>query len=229
MENPAAAPLSDLIAAAEALGPSTVAWLKSPAAAARLTEVAFPPEMDALDRVLLLLWPSLVEASPLREEFAAWLLRELRSHPLAGVRDLGPVTDEEDVTTSVLGDFYARLNRVEFRGRRPLFALLGRRLGWKRDSKYRWRNAGRRQEGRRQDLSSGAADQLAARTLPRTDILDAREFLDRLTDKDRLLLERFAQGWTSAEVGREVGLEAGTARKRLQRLRRRFEAWRRDA
>ena len=56
-------------------------------------------------------------------------------------------------------------------------------------------------------------------------LIELKEFIDSLDSKDRAIIYLKSQGYTSEEIGRELGLTKRRINQRLQRIIKLLEDW----
>jgi DNA-directed RNA polymerase specialized sigma24 family protein len=56
-------------------------------------------------------------------------------------------------------------------------------------------------------------------------LVELKEFLDSLDSKDKVIIYLKSQGYTSEEIGRELGLTKRRINQRLQRIIKLLEDW----
>ncbi len=129
--------------------------------------------------------------------------------------------DSMDVCQSVMGTFFARAALGQYDIQRPeeLLALLARMTRNKLASQARFHHRGRRDARR---VVGGDALDAGASPEPAPDrVAEARELLrelrERLTDEERELADRRADGQEWARIAAEIGGTAEGRRKQLAR------------
>jgi DNA-directed RNA polymerase specialized sigma24 family protein len=56
-------------------------------------------------------------------------------------------------------------------------------------------------------------------------LIELKEFIDNLDSKDKVIIYLKSQGYTSEEIGRELGLTKRRINQRLQRIIKLLEDW----
>ncbi len=132
------------------------------------------------------------------------------------------VLDTDDLVQSMLGDLWQVLGEIRFDNRASFLSLLATRLRWKAQNRARDLRAGPRRLDRQVELP---AEEIAASPTPGppTEAAAAEEYADaaarveRLSARDRLLLQALLAGKTLDEIAAECGLEREAARLAVKR------------
>ena len=179
------------------------------------------------DAVLAVIHASAGRRRRLADEFLAFFLADLTR---LGHDRLAPSLDRfldtGDLVQSVLGDLWRDLLELRFETRASFLALLAERLRWKASDRARGLRAGKRREDLRA-AGDPAQHGNAAGPSPATEAGRREDWerlvlaLTRLPERDRRMLRMSLQGSAVEEIARALDLEPETARKALQRARRR--------
>ncbi len=144
--------------------------------------------------------------------------------------------DSLDFLQSVWGSFFRRVRNgpAEFEDSRHLVAFLARAAKNKVIDEYR-RAASRKQDVHREEplwLEGGRPKEVAAMTDSPSEVAQAREVYARLrnllSEDRRMILELKADGLSSRDIGKRLGISERTVQRVLEDLRRKADLWERE-